>query len=278
MSYRIVSDSSSNLLEFKGNEHYTTVPLKIMVDGVEFVDQKGLDTSALVNAFEHSTKDSTSCPNAGEWMEAFGEADEVYAVTISSNLSGSYAACVMAKEQLEAEKPEVKVHVFDSKATGGSMQLIIEKIAECKEAGMSFEETVDTVNEYYKHTKILFLLESLGNLSKNGRVNPAVAKVASFLGIRFLGKASEEGTIQQASIARGAKKAFATLYNEILKMGYNGGKMRLSHCLNPDQAHKMKEELLVKFPGADIVVDNCTGLCSSYAERGGMIVCFEIKD
>jgi DegV family protein with EDD domain len=278
MSYRIVSDSSSNLLEFKGNEHYTTVPLKIMVDGVEFVDQKGLDTSALVNAFEHSTKDSTSCPNAGEWMEAFGDADEVYAVTISSNLSGSYAACVMAKEQLEAEKPEVKVHVFDSKATGGSMQLIIEKIAECKEAGMGFEETVDAVNEYYKHTKILFLLESLGNLSKNGRVNPAVAKVASFLGIRFLGKASEEGTIQQASIARGAKKAFSTLLNEILKSGYNGGKLRLSHCLNPDQAHKIKDELLAKFPDADIVVDNCTGLCSYYAERGGMIVCFEIDN
>ena len=168
--------------------------------------------------------------------------------------------------------------ISNSLSFTGSMQLIIEKIAECKEAGMGFEETVDAVNEYYKHTKILFLLESLGNLSKNGRVNPAVAKVASFLGIRFLGKASEEGTIQQASIARGAKKAFATLYNEILKMGYNGGKMRLSHCLNPDQAHKMKEELLVKFPGADIVVDNCTGLCSYYAERGGMIVCFEIKD
>ena len=278
MSYRIVSDSSSNLLEYKGNQNYITVPLKIMVDGVEFVDEKGLDTSALVNAFEHSTKDSTSCPNAGEWLDAFAGVDEVYAVTISSNLSGSYASCVMATEQLQAEHPEVKVHVFDSKATGGSMQLIIEKIEECKEAGMSFEDTVSTVEEYYKHTKILFLLESLGNLSKNGRVNPAVAKVASFLGIRFLGKSSEEGTIQQASIARGAKKAFSTLLNEILKSGYNGGKLRLSHCLNPDQAHKIKDELLAKFPDADIVVDNCTGLCSYYAERGGMIVCFEINN
>lgn len=277
MSYRIVSDSSSNLLVFPDEPNYTTVPLKILADGQEFVDEIGLDLEHMIDVVEASAKNSTSCPNVQEWLDAFEGADEVYAITISSNLSGSYASAMMAKEQMASEKPEVKVHVFDSKATGGSMQLLAYKISECKKQGMSFEETVETVEAYYRGTCILFLLESLSNLSKNGRVNPAVAKVASLLGIRFIGKASEEGTIQQCAIAKGAKRALSTLASEILKRGYSGGRLIISHCLNPEQAAKLKDKLLESFPQAAIMIDRCTGLCSYYAERGGMIVCFEMN-
>ena len=140
---------------------------------------------------------------------------------------------------------------------------------------MPFEEIIETVNDYMSHTHILFLLESLQNLAKNGRLHPTIAKIADLLGIRFLGVGSEKGTIQQANIAKGSKKAMQALYNEIMKLGYQGGKLVISHCLNPEATQNLKDMILEKFPLAEISIGLCGGLCSYYAEFHGLIVCFE---
>lgn len=274
MSYRIVCDSSSNVYEME-NVDYLTVPLKILCDETEFVDEKGLDIENLVNHVESCKASSTSCPNTQEWLDAFEGYDEVYAITISSQLSGSYNAAVLAKEQFLEAHPEAKVEIIDSLATGGSMELYAEKIVECKEKGLSFEETLETINDYRKHTHIIFLLESLQNLAKNGRLSPTVAKIAGLLGIRFLGKGSETGTIQQAHITKGSKRALSVTFNEMMNLGFKGGKVRISNCLNEQSALKLKEMLLEVYPFSDIKINFCGGLCSYYAERGGLIICFE---
>lgn len=276
MKRRIVSDSSSNILERNSDVEYRTTPLKILIDGKEYPDVLGLDMVDLVARIELSEKNSTSCPSISEWTDAFEGADEIFGVTISSNLSGSYNSAMNAAEMYLEDHPDVKIHIFDSLATGGTMELLIEKIEECIRADMSFEEIVKAVDEYHEKDKILFSLESVKNLAKNGRMLKALADLANALGIRFIGKASERGTIQQAHIARGQKKALLTVYNEMLKMGYDGGKVRINHCLNVDAAGKLKDMILQKFPSADVKVCLTTALCSYYAERGGMIIGFEI--
>ena len=276
MKYRIVSDSSSNLYSLPGSVDYTTVPLKIRVDDIEYVDEEGIDIADLTAHMKTTKKPSTtSCPNSYDWIQAFEGADTIFAVTISGALSGSYNSALHAREVFLGEHPEAKVHVINSKATGATMQLIIERLAECMEKGLSFEAIVEAITEYHKHAKILFALESLNNLAKNGRCNPALAKIAGILGIRFIGKASDEGTIQQAAIARGAKKTISTIYSEMEKGGYIGGKVWINHCLNPDSAFKLKDYILKKYPNADVNVNQCGGLCSYYAEEGGMIIGYE---
>ena len=276
MKYRIVSDSSSNLLKMDRNIDYTTVPLKILIGENSYQDDLNLDVEDLVDKIEKSESSSTSCPNTQEWMDAFEGADAIFAITISSNLSGSYNSAMLAKEEFLQTHPDCKVHVIDSLYTGGDMQLLIEKLADCIEQNMEFEEIVKEIQAYQETTRILFVLESLHNLAKNGRVSHAVANIAGFLGIRFIGKASEQGTIQQAMVAKGPKRTMSALISQILKMGYEGGKMRISHCLNYKMAETLKNELLEKFPIADIIIDTCGGLCSYYAERGGMIIGFEV--
>lgn len=276
MKYRIVSDSSSNLLSMDCGVDYTTVPLKILIGSETYVDDKELDVENLVNEIEKSESSSTSCPNTQEWLDAFEGADCIFAVTISSSLSGSYNSAMLAQEQFLQEHPDAKVYVVDSLSTGGHMQLLIEKLASCIQEGMEFDEIIKEVQKYQSQTKILFMLESLQNLAKNGRVSHTVANIAGFLGIRFIGKASEQGTIQQAQVAKGAKRAISALESLMLKMGYEGGKVRISHCINLEAAKNLKDKLLEKFPLADIIIDTCGGLCSYYAERGGMIIGFEI--
>ncbi len=276
MTYRIVSDSTSNIFTLPGEIDYKTVPLKILVDGVEYTDEPGLDTEALVAKMEASQwGSSTSCPSIQEWLNAFEGADYIFAVTITSGLSGSYNSALNARDIYISEHPEAKIYVVDSLSTGGEMELIIEKIRECMEKDLPFEESVSVIQDYQKHTHLLFTLESLSNLAKNGRVSPAVAKVAGLLGIRFLGRASEEGTLQQAHICRGAKKTLTMTFSEMQKLGYQGGKVRIDHCLNQTNAEKLKNLILADYPNADVKIVPCTGLCSYYAERGGMILGFE---
>ena len=274
-TYRIVSDSSSNVYHIDSDIEYTTTPLKIMIEGHEYADEDGLDLEALVTHIESSSSNSTSCPNAHEWLNAFEGADTIFAITISSSLSGSYSSAVSAAEEYMNTHEGAKVYVIDSLSTGGEMEMIIEKLAECMKKQMTFEEILAEVKEYQKHTHLVFYLESLSNLAKNGRLSPMIARLAGLLGIRFVGVASEKGTIHQASIAKGAKKAISATFAEILKMGYQGGKIRVSHCLSPENAKWFKDLVLEKFPAADIRINLCGGLCSYYAERGDMIIGFD---
>ena len=127
MGYKIISDSSSNLYEIEGI-NYTTVPLKIHTEIGEFVDQKGIELKKMVEyLYTTKEKSSTSCPNIGEWLKAFECEKEIYAITISGNLSGSYNSLQKAKEAYLEENPDAKIYAIDSCSTGPEMVLMIEK-------------------------------------------------------------------------------------------------------------------------------------------------------
>ncbi|MBQ1878281.1 MAG: DegV family protein [Erysipelotrichaceae bacterium] len=274
MKRLIVSDSSSNIYDFDGLD-YRYVSLKVRAGNREFVDREGLNVEEMVNVVEKSSVTSTSCPNSQEWMEAFEGYDEIFAITITNRLSGSYASCVMARDEYLEEHPEVKIEIVDSLETGPGMVLIMEKLAELTNQGFSFEETVEKIHEYQKTTHLCFSLASIQNLAKNGRVTPVVAKLVGLFGIVLLGRASPEGTIDIVNRSRGEKKAIKAIYDEMVEMGYKGRKVAISHVLCPEKAEKVKALILENYPNASVNVHPCTGLCSYYAERGGMIIGYE---
>ena len=275
MKFKIVSDSSSNIREF-ADVPFESVPLKIITEEKEYVDDATLDVPAMVEDLRTvKGKTGTSCPNVSEYLDAFEGAENVFAVTITSNLSGSCTAAIQAAAEYEETHNGSHAYVVDSLSTGGEMRLIIEHLRERILAGDGFEQIRDSVREYQKHTHLLFSLQSLANLARNGRVSPAVAKIAGVLGIRILGTASDEGTLQPLHKCRGEKKMLDTMVEEMLNRGFKGGKVRISHCLNLDSAQDLKNRLLALFPSCDIFIEPSTGLCSFYAERGSIMVGFE---
>ncbi|MBR5535793.1 MAG: DegV family protein, partial [Clostridia bacterium] len=241
----------------------------------EYIDNASLDVASMVEDLKHvKGVVKTSCPNTGEWLDAFEGADCVFAITLTSKLSGCYNAAMLAKKQFASEHPEVKIHVIDSLSTGGEMQLIIEKLTELIESGKAFEEITTEIEEYKDTTHLIFSLQSLINLARNGRVNPAVAKIAGVLGIRIVGSATE-GVLDPGHKVRGEKKALATIFDDMTKNGYTGGKVRINHCLNIESAEALKDKLLSAFPSADVEIVPCSALCSFYAEEGGLIIGYE---
>jgi len=280
MNYKIVTDSSSNIFSFDGIAH-ESVPLKIITSQAEYVDTAALDVEAMVNEIKVTKgRSGTSCPNAADWMNAFEGADRVFAITITSNLSGSYNTAAQAAEEYVQLHPDAKVRVIDTLSTGPEMRLMAEFIRNCVARGLEFEAICDEADAYLKHTHLLFSLESLTNLARNGRTSPAVAKIAGVLGIRLVGAASDVGTLEPLHKSRGEDKAIKTLYAEMKSRGFEGGKLRIAHCFNLGAAEKLSSLAKAEYPGCDVEIEPCGALCSFYAERGGMLVGFEdaIKD
>lgn len=274
MEFRIVADSSSNVLALE-NADYTTVPLKITA-AKEYVDGIGLDVAGMVaDLKEFKSKSGTSCPNVGEWLEAFGDAEYVFGVTITKNLSGSYNAAKQAAATYMEEHPGRKVYIFDSLSAGPELMLIVDKILECQAAGDDYETTIAKVLDYHNHCHTLFCLESMMNLARNGRVSPAAAKIAGILGIRVAGEA-QGGTIVPIHKPRGAKKTTQTLVEMIRERGFQDGNLiRVAHCFAEDQALDLLNALKLEFPNLRYILEPTTGLCSFYAEEGGLIIAFE---
>lgn len=275
MKCKIIADSSANVYE-RDSIDYTSVPLKIVTSEKEYSDEKGTDIAEMVSYLQgYKGKSGTSCPNVHDWLNAFGDADLILGVTITSNLSGSYTSAMQAKQEYEEKHPGAKVFIVDSLSAGPELELIIEKMEEVIKSGESFEKMTRTITEYCRHSHLLFALKQLDNLARNGRVNPAVAKLAGLLGIRVVGKASDDGTLQQLHKCRGEAQSITSILNEMKKHGYKGGKVRLAHCLNPMMAETLADILRQNYPKADVRIRACTGLCSFYAEEGGLMIGYE---
>ena len=274
MKYKIVADSSCNIVSVQDST-FASVPMKIVAER-EYVDDANLDVAQMVEDLkQYKGKSGSSCPNVGEWLEAFGDADEVFGITISKHLSGSYNAARHAADTYMAEHPERKVFIFDSLATGPEMMMLAQKIRQCEDAGDDFETTKEKVLDYHNHLHTLFCLESMNNLARNGRVNIAVAKIAGMLGIRIIGEA-QGGQIVAIHKPRGEKKAMLAMAQTIKERGFqDGGLIRIAHCFADERIQEFMSKIREDFPHARFLVEPTTALCSYYAEHGGYIVGFE---
>lgn len=275
MKQKIIMDSAGDIKELPGID-FSCIPLTIHAGDQVFVDNTPAAAEEMVDYLKtyHGTT-SSACPSVGEYMEAFGDADEVYCLTITSQLSGSYNSAMAAAGEFMEAHPDRKIHVFDTLTAGPEMVLLAEKIRELLQQGISFDGIIDRIKAYQEKTKLLFSLESLRNLANNGRVPHVVAKAVGILGIRMLAVASDEGTIHPVGKARGEKKVLPEMLKHLMTMGYNGGKMRIAHCRNESGALALKNALLQQFVDADITVSRLGALCSFYAEEGGLLVGFE---
>ena len=270
---KLVADSSCDVHTL-GDVPFSAVPLTISTDdGQSFVDDAQLDIPRLLSHLrEHKGRSYTACPSVSAWIDAFGQADTVYAVTITSALSGSYNSARVAADMYQQDHSSASVHVFDSLSTGPEILLILEKLEELTAQGLDFDQVVATVEAYQKETRLFFSLHSLHNLAQNGRVSKVTAAAVGVMNIRVLGTASEEGTLAPLTKARGDKRAAASLLELLLEAGYKGGKVRITHVQNEAVALEFAEHLRAAFPQADIRVSASGGLCSYYAEKGSLLV------
>lgn len=272
---KIVADSSCDLFELKHTE-FAYAPMKIITAESEFIDDPALDTDAMVEHFDkYKGKSKSSCPNTADWLDAFGDADDIFCVTITSGLSGSYNSACAAKQIYESDNEGKRVFVIDTLSAGPEVTLTVEKLEEYIAQGMAYEDICNHITGYLKKTGLIFMLKSLKTFANNGRVSPVVAKIVDIAGICIVGKASDEGTLEPMHKCRGEKRSLETLVETLRSEGFRSGKISIGHCQNLSAADQLKKSILAKFQNAQVEIHKLKGLCSFYAEKGGVLVGFE---
>lgn len=272
MKRKIVADSSCDMWELNGVD-FAVAPITISTDNKHYVDNQELDVHLMSEELaKYKGVSHTACPSVWSWLDCYEGYDEVFVVTLTGAMSGTYNSAMTAKGIYEEENENVKVHVFDSLSTGPEMRLLIEKLKEMIEEDLPFEEIVEKGQDYLNHSRLFFALKSLHNFAMNGRVSKAVASAIGVLNISIFATASEEGTIQQISKCRGEKKVVKSMIEHLENAGYHGGKVRISHADNLKLAHNVRDKILELYPNADIIVYPMGGLCTYYAEIGGLLV------
>ncbi|MDO5539502.1 MAG: DegV family protein [Eubacteriales bacterium] len=277
MSYKIIVDSCGELTEeMKADGHFENVPLTLYVDEYAIVDDDTFDQADFLRRVAASPNcPKSACPSPETFKNAFDSGDDhVYAVTLSAELSGSYNSAEVGKNLFIEEHPEKKVHVFNSRSASVGETLVALKIQECEEAGMKFEEVVETVERFILEKGTWFVLESLEALRKNGRLSTMKAFLATALKIKPVMCGTQEGTIEPLAQVRGINKALLRMVDFVVEKTVNAENkiLSISHCNCPERAEMVKEALLSRMKVKDVIVLDTKGVSSLYASDGGIII------
>lgn len=277
MSYKIVIDSCGELLEeWKEDPRFESVALTLSVGGENIIDDETFDQAAFLKKVAECPEcPKSACPSPERYMRAFDcEADHVYAVTLSAELSGSYNSAVLGKSLLQEERSDKQIYVFNSKSASIGQSLIALKIQEFEEAGCTFEQVIENVEAYIAEQHTFFVLDNLETLRKNGRLSKVKALVASALKIKPVMGSTEEGAICQLDQARGMNKALVKMAQNIVERTKDSEKkvLAISHCNCRERAVLLKNALEERMPTKRVIILETAGVSSMYANDGGVIV------
>ncbi|HFI0122698.1 TPA: DegV family protein [Streptococcus suis] len=279
--WKIVVDSGCDYRQLKNlapDTEFISVPLTIQVGDQAFVDDANLDIDHMMEVMEASKSAAGSaCPSPQAYQAAFEGAENIIVMTITGGLSGSFNAARVARDMYVEEHPEVNIHLIDSLSAGGEMDLIVDEINRLIATGMEFEELVQAITTYQENSKLLFVLAKVDNLVKNGRLRKLVGTVVGLLNIRMVGEASSEGKLELLQKARGHKKSVVAAFEEMKKAGYNGGRIVMAHRNNAKFFQQFSDLVKTEFANATIEEVATSGLCSFYAEEGGLLMGYEVN-
>ena len=277
MSFHIVADSCCELTaDMKKRGNIEIAPLTLEVGGESILDDETFDQKYFLKRVAECPEcPKSACPSPDYFRKSFlNGAERCYAVTLSAQLSGSYNSAVLGANLAQEENEDLKIHVFNSRSASIGETLIVKKIVECEEAGMSFERVVETVELYISTQNTYFVLENLETLRKNGRLSKAKALVASALKIKPVMGSTPEGDIVQLDQARGINKALMKMVDAVVNDAQHveTKTLAVSHCNCPERAEMVKEALLERIAVQDVFVLDTQGVSSMYANDGGIII------
>lgn len=277
MSYKVIVDSCGELTEeMKESGIFETASLGIEVDDYHIIDDETFDQAEFLRRVAESPNcPKSSCPSPETYMEGYHcEAERVYAVTLSAELSGSYNSAVLGKNLYHEEYGEKDIYVFNSRSASIGETLIARKIMECEEAGMTFPEVIETVEDYISRQTTYFVLESLETLRKNGRLTGLKAIAATVLNIKPVMGSTPKGEICQLGQARGINKALQKMVDAVVAdlQDAENKILAISHCNCPERAQNVRKMLEAKTNLKEIMILDTRGISSLYANDGGVII------
>ena len=278
MSYKIIGDSCLDLTaDLKKDPHFQIIPLTLQVEHTQVIDDETFDQKKFLELVRSSSEcPQTACPSPEKFKEAFEcDMDQIFVITLSEHLSGTYNSAVLAKKLYEEEHGQEgkNIAVFSSdSASSGELNIALYIQSLCQ-ASLPFEEIVEKTRSFIKNMKTYFVLESLDTLRKNGRLTGLQAFFATALNIKPV-MGADSGVIIKLDQARGINKALTRMADiAIREAGETKDKVLIiAHCNNPERAEVVKNEMCRQATFKDVIITETAGVATVYASDGGIIV------
>lgn len=278
MGYKIIGDSCLDLTaDLKKDPHFQIIPLTLQVEHTQVIDDETFDQKKFLELVRSSSEcPQTACPSPERFKEAFEcDAEQIFVITLSEHLSGTYNSAVLAKKLYEEEHGQdgKNIAVFSSdSASSGEVNIALYIQSLCQ-ASLPFEEIVEKTRSFIKNMRTYFVLESLDTLRKNGRLTGLQAFFATALNIKPV-MGADSGVIIKLDQARGINKALTRMADiAIREAGETKDKVLIiAHCNNPERAEVVKNEMCRQASFKDVIITETAGVATVYANDGGIIV------
>lgn len=278
MDFKIIVDSCCDLTEeIKERFNISTAPLSINIGDKHFIDDQALDRKALLKAMKNSSEaPKTASPGPNSFLDLYRKYENSFVVTLSKELSASYQNAVLAKDLLKEESGNKFVKVFNSFSASAGETMIAYKLGKLIESGLNRDQIIKKAEEYINEMETLFVLDSLDNLIKAGRMGKLKGKIASFFNIKPILGGTSEGTITLIDKARGSKRAIKKLITKIGERGENleDKILGIAHCNALKKAEYIKKEAAEKYNFKEIIILETAGISTVYANEGGIVLAF----
>jgi DegV family protein with EDD domain len=278
MDFKIIVDSCCDLTkDLRERFNISTAPLSIDVGDRHFIDDENLDREGLLDAMRNSSDaPKTASPGPGPFLDLYRKYDNIFVVTLSKELSATYQNAMLAKKMILEEAEDKLIKVFNSFSATVGETMIAYKLGELIEAGFNRDEIIEKTEKYVEEMQTLFVLDSLDNLIKAGRMGKLKGKIASFFNIKPVLGATPEGTITLVDKARGSKRAIRKLIEKIGERGENLEEkvLGIAHCNALEKAEYIKGKAAEKYSFREIIIVETAGISTVYANEGGIVLAF----
>ena len=278
MDFKIIVDSCCDLTkDLRERFNISTAPLSIDVGDKHFIDDENLDREGLLDSMRNSSDaPKTASPGPGPFLDLYRKYDNIFVVTLSKELSATYQNAMLAKKMILEEAEDKLIKVFNSFSATVGETMIAYKLGELIEAGFNRDEIIEKTEKYIEEMQTLFVLDSLDNLIKAGRMGKLKGKIASFFNIKPVLGATPEGTITLVDKARGSKRAIRKLIEKIGERGENLEEkvLGIAHCNALEKAEYIKGKAAEKYNFREIIIVETAGISTVYANEGGIVLAF----
>jgi len=273
---KIIADSGCDFSKEMLDRGVCRIPLTLQLGDNIYEDTNNLNIDEYIKMLNKTPKGrKTAAPSPEKFYDAYKEGDEVFVVTLSRHLSGSYASAQTARNMYIEEIGDKFIHIIDSQSASAGQTLIVHRLLGLIDRGLDAEEIKPLIEEFTASMHTYFILESFNTIVDSGRMNGYVAKLASMLSIVPI-CAGVEGKMALLTQARGRKKAYAKLADLMEETGDNptGRELFITHVSNSDEAEKLSEYLNGRLGFKNTSIISATGLVCTYADYHGLVIAF----
>lgn len=281
--FEIITDTCCDLpYEYIKSKNIPYVRLTFGYNEKEYFDDFGnsLDYKQFYKEMNNGAIVKTSQPSSDSFYSKFKEIvkegkDLIY-ICVSSGLSGTLNSSNIAKNMIEEEFPEAKVHIVDVLTASLGQGLFVMKAYEMKEQGASFNEIINYIENNVQKMNTYMLVDDLIYLKRGGRISHTAAILGIVLHIRPILTLNHEGRVIPVIKVKGRKKAINKIAEIVIERIERPKEQRISisHADCIEEALKLKELILEQVKVNDIIINNIGPAVGAFGGPGSMAVSF----